>query len=71
MVDRSLKLDIRSKTIYIKKKIKKKEVCVKVVVCFGPGCDNFATGVLRQPGFEPGMSRPQREVLTTILLTLA
>jgi hypothetical protein len=24
---------------------------------------------LRQPGVEPGISRPQREVLTTILLT--
>lgn len=29
----------------------------------------YVTGDMRQPGFEPGMSRPQREVLTTILLT--
>lgn len=26
---------------------------------------------MRQPGFEPGLSRPQREVLTSILLPLA
>lgn len=33
-------------------------------------CEQNRKKNLRQPGVEPGLSRPQREVLTTILLPL-